>query len=91
MVHREGLAVALHFVAARSEPAAQVILDDLAADLDKEDRASLLGWVRELGPAELRDQTREVQRRLGWYKRVAQAFGRDGVDPATAAANGANG
>ncbi len=81
MVHREGLPVALHFVAARSDGAQKAVLDDLARDLGKGDRAGLLAWARGLSPAEIRDETRELQRRLAWYKRIAQAFGTDGNTP----------
>jgi hypothetical protein len=81
MVHREGLPVALHFVAARGEPAQRFILDDLASDLGHKDSGALLAWARGLSPGQVRDHTREIQRRLGWYKRVVQAFGRDGRDP----------
>ncbi len=82
MVQREGLPIALHFVAGRSKDGAKRILDHLAKDLGHKDRAMLLSWLRGLGPTEERLATREVQRRLGWYKRMAQAFGKDGVNPA---------
>lgn len=84
MVHNEGLVPALHFVAARSKPEQRKILDDLAEDLhaagllEAPRRDALLSWCRKLSAAELRLQQREVLRRLGWYKRIAQAMGKDG-------------
>lgn len=81
MIHNEGLVGALHFVAARGNPEARTILDDLAHEVSKEGRADLLAHVRSLDAEALREQTREIQRRLGWYKRIVQAFGRDGEDP----------
>lgn len=73
LVHREGLAVALHFVAARGEADQKVILDHLAAQLGRPDRAALLDWSIGLGEADGRRATEEVQRILGWYKRMVQA------------------
>ncbi len=81
LVHREGLAVALHFVAARSKPAQRKVLAHLARDLGMADTQALLRWIRSLRDAQLRDATVEVQRRLAWYKRIAQGFGRDGDVP----------
>lgn len=84
MVHNHGMAPALHFVAARADDSARAILDDLAGDLKadgilkgKGDRAALLAWTRGLNADDLRVQTREVLRRLGWYKRMAQAQGKE--------------
>jgi CRISPR/Cas system CMR-associated protein Cmr5 small subunit len=73
LVQREGLAVALHFVAARGEADQKPILDHLAAQLGQQDRAALLAWSIGLGEAEGRRATEEVQRTLAWYKRLVQA------------------
>ncbi len=77
MIHNEGLAPALHFVAARGDDAQRAILDDLAKDLQiGSDRHALLAWSRGLKADELRAAKREVLRRLGWYKRMVQSLGK---------------
>ncbi|MEN0067993.1 MAG: type III-B CRISPR module-associated protein Cmr5 [Myxococcota bacterium] len=81
MVHNEGLLPALHFVAARGDANQKLILDDLALALEQENQASMLCWMRSLEGDALRNGTLEVQRRLGWYKRLVQAFGKEPVDP----------
>lgn len=78
MVHNAGLVEALHFVAARKGPAQRLILDDLATDLERTSARELLAWLRGLEGPDLREQTREVLRRLAWYKRMVQALGTDG-------------
>ena len=83
MVHNEGLTSALHFVAARRDAAQKSILDDLAADLAESENKPgtkgehLLDRARKAGPEELRQLQRDVLRRLLWYKRMVQAFGRE--------------
>lgn len=72
LVHREGLAVALHFVAARGDEGQKPILDHLALQLGQGTRDGLLDWVRGLDATETRRQTEEVQRCLAWYKRLVQ-------------------
>lgn len=90
MVHNHGLAPALHFVAARSkgEEAQKLILDDLAKNLHDDgilpggsDRHALLAWSRGLKADALRLHTREILRRLGWYKRMVQARGKEAAKP----------
>jgi CRISPR/Cas system CMR-associated protein Cmr5 small subunit len=73
LVHREGLAVALHFVAARGEAGQKPILDHLAEQLEQVDRATLLAWSIGLGETDRRRATEEVLRTLAWYKRLVQA------------------
>lgn len=81
MVHNEGALRALHFVAARGQDHQRVLLDDLATALGLGTRAKLLEHLRSLDPDALREATRTIQRQLGWYKRMVQAFGKDGDDP----------
>ncbi len=81
LVHTEGLVAALHFVAARGEKAQKLILDDLARDLGHPNQAALLDDLRKLDAAQLRHAQRDVLRRLGWYKRLVQTFGKDAVPP----------
>jgi hypothetical protein len=81
LIHRDGLVPALHFIAARTKPGQRAILEDLARDLGRKDVNALLAWSRGLDDDALRAQTREVMRRVAWYKRIVQAFGRDPSEP----------
>lgn len=86
LVHLYGADAALHFLAARrnsrERKAAQGLLDDLAADLEFSDRGQLLGLLRSARDDEEREVALRIGRQLAWYKRMVQAAGRDGGDPA---------
>jgi CRISPR/Cas system CMR-associated protein Cmr5 small subunit len=77
LVHNEGLAVALHFVAAR-DPGKQALLGHLAGQLHEgglikeASAAALLNAVRKANLSQTQSLTREVQRCLDWYKRFAK-------------------
>lgn len=78
MVHTEGLAPALHFVAGRTDANQKWILEDIAVARGQQGSSELLAWSRGLEGQDLRNGTREVLRLLGWFKRVVQAHGREG-------------
>ena len=82
MLKTQGLAPTLHFLAARGDESQRCVLEDLAQDLGHGDARVLLQWVRDVKGAKARHASREIQRRLGWYKRMAQAFGKSGQNPA---------
>ncbi|MEQ1508183.1 MAG: type III-B CRISPR module-associated protein Cmr5 [Myxococcota bacterium] len=72
LIQREGVAVALHVVAARGDGGQRQILDHLALQLGQPDARGLLAHVRGLDAAGTRRMTAEVQRCLAWYKRFVQ-------------------
>lgn len=72
MVHREGLLAALHFVAARGDEGQRLVLTHLAQDEGRHSASELLRHLRGLKDQPLREATRRLQRRLGWYKRCVQ-------------------
>lgn len=79
LIHTEGLAAALHFVAARSHPHQRIILDHLAVQLELDGATALLAQTRAADLARTRWLTREIQRCLGWYKTFVRSELR--VDP----------
>jgi CRISPR type III-B/RAMP module-associated protein Cmr5 len=87
LVHREGLAPALHFVAARGDEPKKLLLAHLARQLagarlctEQATAADLLRYVRELDANGTRLATAEVQRCLCWYKRFAQIELKEGKE-----------
>lgn len=77
LIQMAGLAPALHFVAARSDPGQKLILEHLAKQLKLTDTNALLADLRDADFAKSRARTREIQRILCWYKRFCQSLIRD--------------
>lgn len=85
LIQAQGLAVALHFVAARRDAGQRLILDHLAAQLRRDpaawhgqpgeaprDAQAVLALTRTASLDRAQALTREVQRCLAWYKRMIQ-------------------